>query len=189
MLSCTQMLCSYALCMKISCYKKSHLLMSWITLCISYSMKEQWKNPSHWAWTVSIFSAQGIKYYSKYFICFWLCSKMILLFSLTSQDLALFRSNLIWLNPLEIIDVLWNRRQQLRRRASLRTALLLPIAEWKWQGVCWVEAAAPLLEKSLCLDIFMTFISTTLMCFRGSQISLLTSREAAEKRPITIFGF
>lgn len=64
---------------------------------------------------------------------------------------------------------------------------------------CWVEVAGCLLslklllpyfeEKSLFLDIFITFISTTLMCFRESQISLLTSREAAEKKPITILGF
>jgi len=44
-------------------------------------------------------------------------------------------------------------------------------------------------EMSLFLDIFITFIFTTLMHFRESQISLLTSREAAENRPITIFGF
>jgi len=42
-------------------------------------------------------------------------------------------------------------------------------------------------ENSLFLDIFITFISTTLMCFRVSQISLLPSRGAAENRPITIF--
>ena len=34
---------------------------------------------------------------------------LFLLLSLTCQDFSLFRFNLIWLNPLEIIDVLWER--------------------------------------------------------------------------------
>lgn len=43
------------------------------------------------------------------FDLFLLLPKMFLLFSLTCQDFSLFRFNLIWQNPLEIIDVFWKR--------------------------------------------------------------------------------
>jgi len=67
------------------------------------------KKHSHHTWIASIISAQGIWNYCKYLIYFCFCSKMFLLISLTCQDFSLFRFNLIWLNPLEIIDVLWKR--------------------------------------------------------------------------------